>query len=457
MSLKSLLMPAFSERLLSQSRLQGRRARAERRRVARGEPHRVYYFHQVDDPYSALACALLPALLARYDIALQAHVVGAPPDAAAPERALLVAYSRKDAQLLAARAQLAFTDPGAQPTPQRVQRATRILVAACRDGRFSDIAADVSASLWCDGATLDGVEADAAELTRHLAGADALRMKLGHYLGAMFHYAGEWYWGVDRLHHLERRLQELGAQRTGVGAGEFLFAPPELATPTSAGAGTAPARIAPDESAKPSETAPNGSARPRGTTPPIDFFFSLRSPYSAIVAPRVFALGERLGAEVKLRYLLPMVMRGLPVPFVKRMYIVRDAAREARLHGQDFGRLNDPVGRPTERGLALIPLAERAGVGQAYVCSFMRGVWAEGIDAGSDRGLRKIVERCGLDWQDASAALHDEAWRIEAEQNRQDLFALGLWGVPAFRVGDTAVWGQDRLWAVEQALRRAGS
>ena len=32
------------------------------------------------------------------------------------------------------------------------------------------------------------------------------------------------------------------------------------------------------------------------------------------------------------------------------------------------------------------------------------------------------------------------------------MFALGLWGVPSFRVRDTAVWGQDRLWAVRQAL-----
>jgi len=35
------------------------------------------------------------------------------------------------------------------------------------------------------------------------------------------------------------------------------------------------------------------------------------------------------------------------------------------------------------------------------------------------------------------------------------VLGLGLWGVPSFRVGDTAVWGQDRLWAVQQALLQA--
>ena len=39
-----------------------------------------------------------------------------------------------------------------------------------------------------------------------------------------------------------------------------------------------------------------------------------------------------------------------------------------------------------------------------------------------------------------------------AEANRAELFALGLWGVPSFRVSYTAVWGQDRLWAVQDAV-----
>jgi 2-hydroxychromene-2-carboxylate isomerase len=43
-----------------------------------------------------------------------------------------------------------------------------------------------------------------------------------------------------------------------------------------------------------------------------------------------------------------------------------------------------------------------------------------------------------------------------AEQNRNALTALGLWGVPALHLhlpkGGCTVWGQDRLWALEDAL-----
>ena len=145
-------------------------------------------------------------------------------------------------------------------------------------------------------------------------------------------------------------------------------------------------------------------------------------------------------------------MRGLPVPRAKRVYITLDVAREAHVRGIAFGRLNDPLGKPTERGMALIPLAQGAGRAQQYLESFMRGVWSEGLDAGSDHDLRRIAERAGLSWANAQRALGDDGWRAAAEAHRAEMFALGLWGVPSFRVGDTAVWGQDRLWAVHEAL-----
>ncbi len=435
MSLKTLLMPAISQRLLSRETLRQQRVKAERSRLQQGLRHQVHYFHQVDDPYSALVAAALPHWLARFDVDLVPHVVSPPDDSAAPQRDKLVAYSRKDAQRLAGHLGLAYDDHGAQPSPEAVAQATRALVGAIDGRHFVPAAADLSRALWAKPAVGPAMQplgagltlASQSATTAHVAESNALRLRLGHYLGATFFYGGEWYWGLDRLHHLDARLIELGAQRDGVNQPLF--------------------PLTPDLGAK-------SPPRPAGASPAIDFFFSLRSPYSAIVAPRIFELARSNGARVKLRYLLPMVMRGLPVPRAKRLYISRDAAREAYVHGTPFGRLNDPVGRPTERGLALIPLAEQQGQGQAYILSFMQGVWSQGIDAGSDSGLRKIAERASLDWAAAQAALQDDNWRKAAEKNRTDLFALGLWGVPSFHVGTCAVWGQDRLWAVQDEISK---
>ena len=430
MSLKTLLTPLVTQRLLSRSRLLGQRLRSEKGRVRRGERHYVHYFHQVDDPYSALTAAILPNLLARYDIALIAHVVSPPPDSAAPQRERLVAYSRRDSQMLARQSGLVFTDHGAQPSAQVIDQTRARLVGAIAAGRFAQLSGPLSASLWRNIASTSAsplpdepwANAGPAAVAEHVEAADGLRQRLGHYLGATFFYAGEWYWGLDRLYHLEQRLQDLGAQR-GALEGMIFAPPPDLAQPTLAGHAT-----------------------------PINFFLSLRSPYSAIVTPRVFNLSRLTGAPVRLRYVLPMVMRGLPVPKDKRMYISFDAAREAHVRNIAFGRLNDPVGKPTERGLALIPVAERHGLGEAYLGSFMRGVWSEGIDAGSDRGLRRIAQRAGLDWDEAQLALQDEGWRAVAEANRAEMATLGLWGVPSFCVGDVSTWGQDRLWVVQHAL-----
>ncbi len=255
---------------------------------------------------------------------------------------------------------------------------------------------------------------------------DALRKKLGHYLSAMFYFEGEWYWGVDRLHFLEERLRDAGLAKKG---GTALIAPVKEVTFSGA----------------------RGSAK--GAT--LDYFLSFRSPYTYIAAARVQKLAEHYGATLRLRFVLPMVMRGLPVPGPKRMYIVLDTKREAERLGLPFGKVVDPVGKPTERGLAVLHQAIQVGKGPAFAESFLRGVFAEGIDAGTDAGLNEIAARADVSRELIAKALKDESWRKVAEANREELFALGLWGVPSFRVNSNRPhWGQDRLWAIEQELQQ---
>lgn len=274
-----------------------------------------------------------------------------------------------------------------------------------------------------------GLKYPAPEATPPDAGAngDALRKRLGHYLSAMFYFEGEWYWGVDRLHFLEERLHGVGLSKS-----KGPFKP-----------------IAPVKEV--AFTGPPGSAK--GAT--LDYFLSFRSPYTYLAAPRVRKLAEHYGAELRLRFVLPMVMRGLPVPLVKRFYITLDTKREAERLGMPFGTAVDPVGRPTERGLAVLHHAIKAGKGPEFAESFLRGVFAEGIDAGSDKGLRKLARRADLDHDLVERALKNESWRQVAEANRTELFSLGLWGVPSFRVNaNRPHWGQDRLWVIEQELQQ---
>jgi len=251
---------------------------------------------------------------------------------------------------------------------------------------------------------------------------DTRRKKLGHYLGGTLYYGGEWYWGLDRLHYLESRLTQLGARKEGVGGP--IYEPPSK---------------------------PIGSG---DTGAELHWYVSFRSPYTAIVRNRIKTLADAYGADLKIRIVLPMVMRGLPINPAKKKYIPFDTAREARRLGVAFGKIMDPVGKPVERGYSLISWAREQGKGYDFVNAFLTSVWSEGVDAGSDSGMRKIVERAGLDWTLAKDVIDNDGWRDEAEANRLEMMERGIWGVPSFRVGDTITWGQDRLWVIEHALQK---
>ena len=190
----------------------------------------------------------------------------------------------------------------------------------------------------------------------------------------------------------------------------------------------------------------------------LHYFCSFRSPYTYIALPRVRELAEHYGAQLQVRFVLPMVMRGLAVPLEKRMYIVADVAREAQRVGMRYGYLVDPVGKPVERGYAVLHQAMKAGLGLPFAQSFLQGVWADGLDAGTDSGLYAIAARAGLDKAFVDAALPDDSWRAVAATNRLELLEMNLWGVPSFRVNDRpGYWGQDRLWMVEQDLMAAAT
>jgi len=440
MSLVRSLTPHLSRVLTSPRTRDLRRLAAEWRRRLGRQPHRVLYFHQLDDPYSHLAAQVLERLLERYEVELLPLLVGPPPDAAAPERDRLVAYSRKDAREIAPYYGLEFDDPGQQPDAPLLELASRILASAQGSPEFAATAVRVGRALWSgDRGSLNEIASqrsplEAAAAERALAEGDRRRQKLGHYLGAMFYYGGEWYWGIDRLPHLERRLTQLGARRPGAAAG------PACARCSSA--------------------IPSAGERITGAQLRLEFYPSLRSPYSYISFPRVYQLARRFPVELVLRPVLPMVMRGLPVPAAKRFYIVLDTKREAMEIGMPFGKICDPVGRPVERGFSLFPWAREQGKAEPYLFCFARAAFAEGIDTGSDPGLRKVVEEAGLSWAEAQAHLDGEGWRSELEANRRAAFELGLWGVPSFRLigpegePDFCTWGQDRIWLLEQEIAR---
>ena len=415
---------------------EARHAKAEQIRVKAGAPHRVDYFHQVDEGYSDLTAQVLERFAQRYDIELHCHLVRGQEGKNAPEPEMLASLARYEAHLIAPGYGLCFPQRPDPPEPEHVVVATQILAAQSSED-FPRVVAAVSAALWQgDDAALKrlavahgSASADAAAAA--VSAGTEKRKALRHYSGAMFYYGGEWYWGVDRLYHLEMRLAALGADRS---PGESLIAPRpdmDLAGHTDQGRYT------------------------------LELYASLRSPYTAVIFDRAVAFAQHAGVELKLRPVLPMVMRGVPATREKGMYIFMDAAREARVAGVPYGNFYDPIGDPARQCYALYPWAASQGKGVELCSSFLRHAFALGVNTNNDRGLRKVVEAAGLDWGAAQAHREDTAWEALLEDNRQTMYAAGLWGVPSFRLlnpaGEAllATWGQDRLWLVAHTLRDA--
>ena len=380
----------------------GRAAYGLRRRITFARPV-IDYFHQADDPYSILMAQMLEPLAERYRVTIRCWLVSAPDFDAAPEGERLKAYALRDGARVAAEYGLAFSPTEIPLDPFSVGMIARDLPA------------------------LDAFAmADAEETAAAIAAGNAERRRLGHYLSAMLNFEGEWYWGVDRLNHLEERLAKMGRDRRR--------GTPMLAPYRDMKLGPVPA----------------------GPPVVIEAWFSFRSPYSWIAFPRLRRLARHYGATLKLRYILPMVMRGLPVPRIKTFYIMLDTKREADRVGLPYGTIVDPVGKGAERCLAVLHRAVALGKGEDFAELGMRAAFAEGVDLASKAGLYSVARRTGLSDAETSAALADEGWREAAEENRAALFAAGLWGAPTYRVnGGAAHWGQDRLWALEQDIIKA--
>ena len=427
MSAKAATRSLLTGALLSRRTRAAIRWLSETRRRVLRQPHRVSVFLQLDDPYSYLLSYWLPGLAEEYDIELRLYLSESRGDAYQPAAEMLAEYAVGDCRRLAREMGVPFLDRGNSP-PVEHRLSMLDTLARCRGTTsFDEELLQALQVFW---------RGDAEAASRRHAGAESKGLaniviresqqrerRLGHYGSAMLYYANEWYWGVDRLNYLLDRLNELGAARRPAAASQ-------LASIRQAVQVTLP--IAPPNSAK--------------HLPPLELFFSFRSPYSYLLLPRIYEIADAFGLELRIRPVLPMVTRGMRVPKRKLLYIVKDAAREAERHGIAFGRIHDPLGAGVERCLAVFHYAESQQRGREFLLNAGAAIWAQAHDVASDAGMRRVVEKTGLDWRDVHAAMQDDTWRTEVEKNRESMLASGAWGVPTMRLGDFVAWGQDRDW-----------
>ena len=194
---------------VSEEYLLNNREEREKNRISENRGHEVYYFHQLKDPYSYLACQTLSELLDIYNINLKILVVGEPNIIHEPD--MFYEYCFDDASSIASNYGL-NTLPSKPPSSSAIKLGERILLNEENLGH--DLLIRITEKVWSNEIKeLEELSKHTQEVENDLEENNLKRKTLGHYQGGVFHYEGENYWGVDRLSYLEDRLEALGLKK----------------------------------------------------------------------------------------------------------------------------------------------------------------------------------------------------------------------------------------------------
>ena len=197
-------------------------------------------------------------------------------------------------------------------------------------------------------------------------------------------------------------------------------------------------------------------------TRPVDFYFDLSSPYSYLASTQITPMVARHGAELRwLPVVLAAVFKsaGNTMPAQsppKAKYMFDDLQRWAkRLHVPFAFSTRFPVNAmKAHRLLCACELAhgpdEAARLGRAL----FDALWVHDHDITAEAELVKIVNHLGLPGETLVAATATQPVKDRLRANTDEAIARGMFGAPAFYVGDELCFGNDRLDFVEQAITR---
>ena len=431
------VLAKFLGRIANTRQINKKRSAFEKTRKSSGADHVVEYFHQLDDPYSHLTAQVLAQFAARYDIKIVPHLIRASGGEHQPELQKLATWARRDAELVAPHYGLNFPACAGVVPDSKSQQAAAAALAGMSPAEFIENIEQISQSNW-QGQSIEQDQLSDSEVGQKLDQGSVRLAELQHYSGATFYYGGEWYWGVDRLFHLEQRLRDLGACHAP--NEPYIVSRPEIDVSDVDGKNVDASNLE------------------------LHFYPSLNSPYTSIIYDKTIEMAEVCNINLHHKPVLPMIMRGVPAPVAKAKYIFFDTKREADFFSVPFGKHVTPIGQPTRQAYSLLPWAKSLGKDTELLSTLMRYAFAEGTGLHKKKNIRRAVEEVGLDWKEAQEHLGGDAWKHFIEKHQNEMVeGMGLWGVPSYRLcgpegePDLEVWGQDRLWLVAAEIRRRAS
>jgi 2-hydroxychromene-2-carboxylate isomerase len=196
----------------------------------------------------------------------------------------------------------------------------------------------------------------------------------------------------------------------------------------------------------------------------VEFYYDLVSPYSYLAYGRVGRVCEETGAELILRPMLLGAVHkavGLQAPIEikpKARYQAQDIRRWAQYYGLPL-QFPDPFPFRTLKTMrAAMCLQEREEI-EAFTREAFTLYWEEGGAPGGlqetdeDRPISSVARRIGVDPEEVLSEAASPETKQALKVATSEAVERGVFGAPAFFVGDEMFWGNDRLHFVEAALQ----
>ena len=196
----------------------------------------------------------------------------------------------------------------------------------------------------------------------------------------------------------------------------------------------------------------------------VEFYYDLVSPYSYLAYGRLGRICEDNGVALVLR---PMSLgavhkeAGIKAPIetkLKARYQARDIRRWAEYYGVPL-RFPDPFPFRTLKTMrAAMFLQERnkleAFTDAAFALYWEEGGAPKGIEEGDeDAPISAVARRMGAEPEEVLEGAASQGAKQYLKDATSEALQRGVFGAPAFFVGDEMFWGNDRLHFVEAALQ----
>ncbi|CAN5616049.1 MAG: 2-hydroxychromene-2-carboxylate isomerase [Actinomycetota bacterium] len=194
----------------------------------------------------------------------------------------------------------------------------------------------------------------------------------------------------------------------------------------------------------------------------VEFYYDLVSPFSYLAQTQIDRVRDETGAEISWRPMLLGAVHKLSgnsapitVP-AKGRYSFKDIHRWAAHYGAS---LQFPEAFPfkTITTMRAAVFCEERGKLEEFTREAFKMYWEDGnspdgLEADESGHVSEVARRIGMEPEEVLEGASEQRVKDKLKNETERAVERGVFGAPAFFVGDEMFWGNDRLHFVEGAL-----